>query len=165
MKSQTAVKSGWLMMVTLCPSVALAWPPPIPAGAADLFVPAISSLTATDLCVIPGSSNSRCAIPPHSFEFDLQPFYSMKVDAVGSVYLEGTNNVGVGQCAPAGGLEITEWWLFRMTPSGAEELIGVFRDACEASYLREARPIESPRVLRRLSYMSPATATGVVWLR
>src|SRR5262249_786918 len=101
------------------------------------FVPMISGITASDFCL-----DSACRTPESNVLLSSPGGFLFRTDAVGWIYPDppgSLSNTG-SQCVIDGTqYPLFEIGLYRFSPSGSQELIGVFRDRCEASFSRHIR--------------------------
>ncbi len=134
---------GAAILVGAWGGIAVAQTPPDPNGAAYLFIPAIPGLQASDFCDTDLAGVGNCAFGTNSrrldvrFEFDTNPPYTpLMTDALGFVYLAPGSPIYTGIICPAGNdaFNLREWPLYRVSPEGATDLVGVLRERCELNY-------------------------------
>lgn len=141
-------------LFTLAPAgvPAIAQAPPDPDSAADLFVPAIRELTATDVCISAGQGVGDDGIPftgdpneESEFPLCVTGYAGTgQIDSVSDYEPIGSDHVHIEFVADAGAtcpaepapFGIGSWRLSRISSNGTLKPIGEFRAQCEESFLR-----------------------------
>ncbi len=105
-----------------------------PMSAADLFVPSIPGLAATDFCVGP---SSMCLLPGVG-GLVLESRHDL--DAIGAFYLDPAGGtIDTGLFCPSMNRNVFEVRLYRINPMAQTELLGTFVERCDPHDVRTVR--------------------------
>ncbi len=101
-------------------------------SAADLFIPAVPGLSATDFCV----GNPACPVNGQ-VSLQIDSAGDLRTDASGWIYLDlpAEQDTGTRCSVPGYSADNREFPVYRVSPSGITELLGTFHDGCDPNVL------------------------------
>src|SRR5262245_60634476 len=125
-----AARTTVSLMLSCFAVAAMAQSPPEPTSGADLFVPDVDGVVATDFCFHTGCYFGG----PHLFLFEQAR--TLMPDAEGSLYYAAQQLLYVPLC---NGYAMNKYMLMRVSASGQYQLVGEFLDRCEDGVYRSLR--------------------------